>query len=164
MNTVDLRPATPDDLDFCFRLHQAAMGDYVAAVWGWDETAQRAYHRGKYRPHHWKIITVDGTDAGVLVVDHHATEDYLGLIELHPRYQGRGIGARILRSLLDAAARRGHDLVLDVLDVNPRARAFYLRHGFHEEGRHGENGHKIRMRAPLRTATTTATTPPRPDH
>ncbi len=34
-----LRPATPADSECCFQLHKAAMGDYVTAIWGWDEQA-----------------------------------------------------------------------------------------------------------------------------
>ncbi|WP_067970135.1 GNAT family N-acetyltransferase [Nocardiopsis trehalosi] len=147
MPTVELRPAVPGDAEFCFRLHRAALGPYVAQVWGWDEAEQRAYHRRSFRAAGRWIIAVDGVDAGVLALDHGAAEDYLGLIELHPRFQGRGIGSRVLRCLLDRAAGRGRDLVVDVLTVNHRARAFYLRHGFREEGRHGEGGRKVRLRA-----------------
>ena len=28
-----LGPAAPADSEFCFQLHKAAMGDYVAAIW-----------------------------------------------------------------------------------------------------------------------------------
>ena len=41
MTIVALRPARPADSEFCFRLHKAAMGDYVTAIWGWDERRQR---------------------------------------------------------------------------------------------------------------------------
>ncbi|MGX4687762.1 N-acetyltransferase family protein [Streptomyces sp. JNUCC 63] len=146
MNAVALRPATPADSAFCFHLHKAALGDYVAAVRGWDDEDQRAYHERKFDPERWQIVTVDGVDAGVLVVEYRATEVYLELIELHPRHQGRGIGARLIRSLIDTAAQRGRALVLDVLAVNTRAQAFYQRHGFREVYRHGEDGRKIRMR------------------
>ena len=37
MTAVALRPARPADSEFCYQLHKAAMGDYVAAIWGWDE-------------------------------------------------------------------------------------------------------------------------------
>jgi hypothetical protein len=41
---IALRPAVPADLDFCFGLHRAGMGDYIAAIWGWDEQVQRGFH------------------------------------------------------------------------------------------------------------------------
>ncbi|MFF4961392.1 GNAT family N-acetyltransferase [Streptomyces sp. NPDC001222] len=146
MNTVALRPAAPADSEFCFQLHKAAMGDYVAAVWGWDDEDQRAYHERGFDPDRWQVITVDGADAGILVVEYRATEVYLARIELHPHHQGRGIGAQLIQSLIDTAARRGQHLILDVLVINTRAHAFYQRHGFREVARHGENNRKIRMR------------------
>lgn len=153
MNNVALRPAAPADSEFCFQLHKAAMGDYVAAIWGWDDEEQRAYHERGFDPDRWQVITVDGTDAGILVVDYRATEIYLTRIELHPRYQGRGIGAQLIQSLTETAAQRGQDLILDVLAVNTRAHAFYQRHGFLEVARHGENNRKIRMRFTHRRPT-----------
>jgi ribosomal protein S18 acetylase RimI-like enzyme len=146
MTTAELRPATPADREFCFQLNKAAMGEYVAAVWGWDEEAQRAFHDRAFDPDRWQIITVDGTDAGVVVVAYRPHEIYLEGLKLHPRHQGRGIGAELLRALVDTATRRGQDLLLDVLAVNTRAHAFYQRHGFQDVTRHGENDHKIRMR------------------
>ena len=150
MNAVALRPAAPADSEFCFQLHKAAMGDYVAAVWGWDDEDQRAYHERGFDPDRWQVITVDGADAGTLVVEYRATEVYLGRIELHPHYQGQGIDAQLIQSLIDTAARRSQHLILDVLVINTRAHAFYQRHGFREVARHGENNRKIRMRFPHR--------------
>ncbi|MEW2073575.1 GNAT family N-acetyltransferase [Streptomyces sp. NPDC012403] len=146
MNAVAVRPAVPADSEFCFQLHKAAMGHYVAAIWGWDDEDQRAYHDRGFEPDRWQVITVDGVDAGALVVEYRETEVYLGRIELHPHYQGRGIGARLIQSLIDTAAQRGQHLILDVLAINTRAHAFYRRHGFREVARHGENNRKIRMR------------------
>ncbi|MGW3359647.1 N-acetyltransferase family protein [Streptomyces bungoensis] len=148
MSTVALRPANPADGEFCFRLHRAAMREYVDAVRGWDDEEQRAYHERAFAPGRWQIVTVDGADAGLLIVEYRAREVYLTRIELHPDHQGRGIGAGLIRFLAGAAARRGQSLVLDVLAVNTRALAFYRRHGFREEARHEEGATKVRMRRP----------------
>lgn len=145
--SVGLRPATPADSEFCFRLHEAAMGDYVAATWGWDEQVQRRYHERAFSPEWWQIITADGADVGMLAVEYRPAEVYLGRIEIDPAYQGRGIGGQIVTSLLGEARRRGQHLVLDVLTVNPRARALYERLGLAEVSRHGEGNIKVRMRS-----------------
>ncbi|MGW7538419.1 N-acetyltransferase family protein [Amycolatopsis sp. NPDC054798] len=134
---VGLRPATAADSDFCFQVHRAALGEYVAAIWGWDDEIQRDYHDRAFVPGRWQVITVDGADAGLLVVDYRPAEVCLGRIELGPSWQGRGIGGRLLRWLIGVAAERGQPLVLEVLAVNTRAHAFYLRHGFRETGRRG---------------------------
>jgi ribosomal protein S18 acetylase RimI-like enzyme len=144
---IGLRPATAADSEFCYRVHRAAMGEYVAQVWGWDEEVQVAFHRRGFEPGRFQVVTVDGADAGLLVVERRPDEIYLGRIELDPPYQGRGVGGRLLGRLLVDAAAAGLPLTLDVLVVNSRARALYQRLGFRELGRHGDNGVKVRMGA-----------------
>jgi ribosomal protein S18 acetylase RimI-like enzyme len=82
----------------------------------------------------------------MLDVDYRPGEIYLSRIELHPGYQGRGIGTSLIRALIDEAARKGQDLVLDVLTVNFRAQALYQRLGLKEVARHGPGNIKITMR------------------
>jgi hypothetical protein len=41
MTPIALRAATRGDSEFCYQLHKAAMGGYIAAIWGWDEQEQR---------------------------------------------------------------------------------------------------------------------------
>jgi ribosomal protein S18 acetylase RimI-like enzyme len=145
MTSIGLRPATARDSEFCFRLHKAALGDAVAAVWGWDEGVQRDFHDRVFAPGRWQIITADGEDAGMLHVEHRPTETCLARIELHPDHQGRGIGTGLIRMLLREAEQRDQALVLDVLTVNERAQALYRRLGLREVARHGDGGVKVRM-------------------
>jgi ribosomal protein S18 acetylase RimI-like enzyme len=147
MTVIALRPATADDSEFCFQLHKAAMGEYVTAIWGWDEQRQRDHHARGFAPGHWQIITADGADAGILIVDYRPAEIYLARIEIHPDYQGHGIGTRLISALIDEAAQRGQDLVLDVLTVNNRAQALYQRLGLNEVARHGDGNIRITMRS-----------------
>jgi ribosomal protein S18 acetylase RimI-like enzyme len=147
VTAIKFRPATRADSEFCFRLHEAAMGDYVAAIWGWDEQTQRGYHDRAFGPGRWQIITANGTDIGMLSVEYRPDEVYLSRIEILPDYQGRGYGARIIGSLLAEARQRGQDLVLEVLSVNHRAQALYERLGLTEVARHGDGDIKITMRS-----------------
>jgi len=148
MTSVALRPATPADSEFCYQLHKAAMGSYITAIWGWDEQVQRGgFHTRAFSPGRWQIITADGADAGMLAVEYRPGEIYLARIELHPDYQGHGIGTRLVSELLDEARQKGQDLVLDVLTVNHHAQALYQRLGMTEVARHGDNNIKITMRS-----------------
>ncbi len=88
MTAVTLRPATPADSEFCYRLHKAAMGDYITAIWGWDEQVQRAFHARAFTPGRWQIITTGGADIDMLDVEHRPGEICLSRIEVHPSYQG----------------------------------------------------------------------------
>ena len=147
MTPVTLRPATSADSEFCFQLHKAAMGGYITAIWGWDEQRQWGDHTRKFNPGRWQIITIGGTDIGMIDVEYQPVEIYLSRIEIHPDYQGRGIGTRLISALLDEARRRGQDLVLDVLIVNHRARAVYQRLGMTEVARDGDGNIRITMRS-----------------
>jgi len=144
---IALRPATPADAEFCYQLHKAAMGEYITAVWGWDEQVQRAFHERAFNPHRWQIITAGSADVGMLDVDHRPGEIYLSRIEIHPGHQGHGIGTWIISALVEEAERTGQDLVLDVLTVNRRAKALYRRLGLTEVARHGDRGTRVTMRS-----------------
>jgi ribosomal protein S18 acetylase RimI-like enzyme len=140
---VALRDATAADSDFCWALRQVALRPYVAATWGWDEEVQRGFHERGFEPAKTKIILVNGRAAGRLDVERRPDEISLGLIELLPAYQGKGVGGRLVGDLIAEAAARGQAISLEVLVVNTRAHALYTRLGFRETGR---DTLKVRMR------------------
>lgn len=146
MTAITLRPATSADKEYCFRLHKAAMGDYVTGIWGWDEQVQRDFHARAFDPRSWQIIRANGTDAGMLHVERRPDEIYLARIEIHPDYQGRGIGTRLIQVLMDEARQRDQAFALDVLANNHRAQALYQRLGLTEVARHGDRDQKVTMR------------------
>ena len=148
-SSIALRAATLADGEFCYQLHKAAMGEYITAIWGWDEQVQRAFHQRAFNPRRWQIITAGQAGVGMLDVEYRRGEIYLSRIEIHPGHQGQGIGTRIISALLTEAERTGQDLVLDVLTVNRRARALYERLGLTGVARHGERGAKVTMRSAL---------------
>lgn len=74
----------------------------------------------------------------MLDVEYRADEIYLARIELHPDHRGHGIGTRLVSTLIDEAAQKGQDPVLDVRDLNHRAQALCQRLGMTEVARHGD--------------------------
>jgi ribosomal protein S18 acetylase RimI-like enzyme len=146
MVAIGLRRAVAADTEFCYRLHKAAMGEYINAIWGWDDQTQREFHDGVFNPDHWQIITADDEDVGMLDVERRPAEIYLGRIEILPDYQGQGIGSALISALIEEAARAGKDFALEVLAVNSRAHALYKRLGLTEVGRHSDDNIKIAMR------------------
>ena len=79
------------------------MGDYVTAIWGWDEQRQRDFHTRSFNPRRWQIITAAGTDIGMIDVEYRPAEIYLSRIEVNPDHQGHGIGTRLISALIDEA-------------------------------------------------------------
>jgi ribosomal protein S18 acetylase RimI-like enzyme len=144
---VALRQATLADSGFRFALHKAAMGDYIRAIWGWDEQLQRDYHNRGFIPDSWQIITVNHADAGAINIEYHPSHIYLARIEIQPDHQGHGIGSQLVRNLLDQAATSGRPLVLDVFSINHRAQRLYQRLGFAPDTPQEPDNLKIRMTA-----------------
>jgi ribosomal protein S18 acetylase RimI-like enzyme len=125
-----LRPATVEDYDFLYDLHEASMRVYVHATWGWVDAFQREMFKKSFGDKPRSIVIIDGVANGVIGVQVRAEEVYVDLIELHPRVQRRGIGAALVRSVLEQAAARRLPAALRVLKVNVGARRLYQRLGF----------------------------------
>lgn len=125
------RPATDEDDAFVYALHRAALGDAIEATWGpWDDTVQRRFHEQWFSPDRLQIVLVDGEEAGLVDAQLDAPVFYISRIEILPRFQGRGLGSRILQDLLASARRHGATAAeLHVLQAN-RARSLYERLGF----------------------------------
>lgn len=156
MTTIGIRPATAADSEFCYQLHKAAMGDYVSAIWGWDERTQRELHARAFNPGRWRIVTADGEDIGMFDVERRPGEIYLARIEIDPRCQGRGIGSRLISALIQEAKRNGQELVLDVLTVNRRAQALYQRLGMTEVARRSDSTGDNNINVTMSTRNTPA--------
>jgi len=125
-----LRQATHDDYDFLYQLHVEAMREYVEATWGWQEEWQQEYFARKFDPENRQIIQIDGQDAGVIVLEQRVEELYIGLIEILPAFQRRGVGTFIVRQLISTAHSDGLPVSLHVLKTNAPARRLYERLGF----------------------------------
>jgi GNAT superfamily N-acetyltransferase len=139
-----LRPCSDADFEWAFELHRAALGDYVARTWGWDETDQRRIFADMFQCQARRVIQVAGQDVGVLIVEERSGELFLALLELLPAWQGKGLGTEILRWLLRQAADSGRRLSLHVLRANRRAAALYEREGLRVVG---SDQVKLRMRS-----------------
>lgn len=124
-----LRPILPDEFEWAFSLHRDAMGEYIEQTWGWDEEDQRRRLSERFDGRPRQVIEVDGESVGVLEVEERPDQLYVALIEITPAWQGRGIGGEILRWLARRAEESQRPLRLYALKANPRALAFYERHG-----------------------------------
>jgi ribosomal protein S18 acetylase RimI-like enzyme len=125
-----LRTASDDDYDFLYALHVATIRPAVEATWGWDD----AFQAGRFRQHFVaaenQIIVVAGEDIGVLKLEERDGDCFLGLIEIAPAYQGRGLGSQVVLDVMASAFKNNQAVSLHVLKANPGARRLYERLGF----------------------------------
>jgi ribosomal protein S18 acetylase RimI-like enzyme len=127
---ITLRRGVDADYEYLWRLHVRTMRGYVEHTFGpWDEGWQRQYFAQHVRPSDVDIVEIDGKRAGVLVVTRSPTEYYVNAIAIEPRWQNRGIGSKLLTSIVEEANAAGVSVGLRVMKVNP-ARRLYERLGF----------------------------------
>jgi ribosomal protein S18 acetylase RimI-like enzyme len=126
---IDLRPATPADEAFVNRLTRDVMRGYVEATWPDDAARERYYEQNRFVLATTRIIRCDGADVGRVSLTRGADAWVVDEIHLLPSHQSRGIGAEVLKRILDEAGAVPVPVELHVLKVNP-AKALYDRLGF----------------------------------
>ena len=129
------RPAIHSDEPFMRALHKAAYQDVVARQFGWwDDEVQYSLFTQKWAPEKFEIIEIEGKPIGCLSVENHPDKVFVAEVQILPEFQGRGIGAELIRAELARARQMQKPVHLQVLQKNERARAFYERLGFTVQG------------------------------
>ena len=94
-----------------------------------DEQRVRQRFRDSFEPQHASVIVADGTFAGSVALRPAEDAHWLEHFFIEPRFQGRGLGTAILRSLLEETDAKGIVVRLDVLQGSA-AQRLYERFGF----------------------------------
>jgi ribosomal protein S18 acetylase RimI-like enzyme len=143
---VALRSVAEHDEPFLRRLYASVREDELARL-PWDEPdkeaflrhqfdAQDAYYREHYPGATLDVVEVDGQPAGRLYVHRGPSDIRIMDIALAPAFRGRGIGTRLLRTLIDEAEESARKLSIHV-ETNNFARRLYERLGFKAAAEHG---------------------------
>lgn len=135
------RQASEADLEFLIALRRLTMWPHFENT-GVSINQAEQLERVLYRLDCAHIITRDGADVGLFKVVRDADPWELTQIQLLPKYQGQGLGATLIRTLLDEASAAGRCVHLDVLRANP-AKRLYERLGFRVVA---EDAHSYLMR------------------
>jgi GNAT superfamily N-acetyltransferase len=125
---IVLRPARPDDFDFCARLYFSGMAETIREL-KLDMAAQTANLRERWDAAEVEIIMSDGADIGWLQKSIQGDALYLEQIFIDAASQNRGIGTGIINRLIDKAKQDGRPVTLGVVKINPALR-LYERLGF----------------------------------
>lgn len=123
------RQGDTGDLDFLWQLHVLTMRDYAAQTWGWDQVWQEKRFRETLDPSRFEILELGDRAIGSLSVIEEEDHVFLRVIQIHPDWQNRGLGTRLISQVLARAREKNQPTRLQVLKVNP-ARALYERCGF----------------------------------
>ncbi len=140
---VRLRAYQAEDFDFARQLYFETMGWAIERLFGWDQAKQEASFAGWFNPDEINIITANGVDAGWIQQRESDGAICLGSIYVTPEMQRKGIGTRVIQTLLDLGRQRSQPVTLAVMKINP-AIALYQRLGFRITH---EDEYKLYMRA-----------------
>jgi GNAT superfamily N-acetyltransferase len=137
---VALRPAAPEDEEFLVALYASARERELSQVeWGegqrdlfvrWQFQLQRREYDARFPDAEYDVILVDGRRAGRIWVGSDGTQIRLLDIALLPEFQNRGVGALLVRRLIERARRERLPLRHMVFTLNDDAHRFYERLGF----------------------------------
>ena len=137
-----LRPASPDDDEFLYRLYRTTREEELNfAGFPHDErepflrmqlNAQKAHYERFYPDATQRIITVENRAAGREYVNRGEDEILLVDLALLPEFCGCGVGTALLGQLCAESAAARKPFRLYVEKFNDRARRLYERLGFEE--------------------------------
>ncbi len=139
MPKTTLRPATPEDNLFYYRVYASTRTDEMALVnWTAEQkdsflwmqfNAQREHYRLHYPLAEYQVILQEGKSIGRLITERSKNQLLIMDIALLPPYRHAGIGTALIQDLMAEAAQSCLPLVLRVEFFNPVIR-LYTRLGF----------------------------------
>lgn len=128
MKPLTLRPATESDIPFLLELRRQTMSTHLAAS---GVVASDADHLRRVRVafQYAAVVLYADEPIGLFKVVREDRQWELVQVQLAPSVQGKGVGARLVRTLVEEARSKGASLRLSVLKANP-AKRLYERLGF----------------------------------
>ena len=136
---LGFRTIAEADLPFLYRVYASTRADELAPV-PWSEAQKAAFLTMQFQAQHseyqrnypgaaWLVIMRADEPVGRLYLDRGEFEHCVIDIALLPEHRGHGLGAAIMRDLMDEAGRAGKRLSIHVEKFNP-AMGLYRRLGF----------------------------------
>jgi ribosomal protein S18 acetylase RimI-like enzyme len=144
-----LRPENSGDVAFLIELYGSTRAEELALT-HWDAagraafvnmqfSAQRHYYLTHFPDAQYDVVEWDGVRIGRVYVRRSADQITLMDIAFLPAYRNRGLGTRVMRTLIGESMTTGRPINLHVEINNAYAHRWYLRLGFAEvrtEGMH----------------------------
>lgn len=125
-----LRKATDDDINLSFEIRKNAMYEYIAESKGWDEEKEMQDHINDFNTEVMQIIEVDNKPVGVVERVYEDGNFHVHGLYILAEFQNYNIGSQVMNNIVNTAKTVKRDILLQVLKVNTKAKAFYERLGF----------------------------------
>jgi ribosomal protein S18 acetylase RimI-like enzyme len=121
--------ASINDIDYLLWLRKKTMNEYIIKS-GKVINERMHLDRIYYHFDDARIIYLNDRRIGLLKATEH--QDYIEIIQIQiePKYQGKGIGENLIKSIIQKASTNKSYVMLSVLKEN-KAKKLYERIGFH---------------------------------
>ena len=127
---MEYSPADDSDKPYFQDLHEQCYRDVVTRQFGsWEPKTQRLNFNARWPVQQFSKIIIDGNVVGGIWLDEHDEFRQIREIQIHPTYQGQGIGTRVVQDVIYRSQQMDKKLMLKVLHEN-HALALYERLGF----------------------------------
>jgi GNAT superfamily N-acetyltransferase len=121
------------DLEELAQLRVLAMQESLQAIGRFDPARARSRLLDNFDKHATRKIIVNGQLGGFFTLKEQEDHLYLDHFYIHPDFQGQGLGAAIMRALINQACARKLPLRLGAL-LGSKANNFYRTLGFVQIG------------------------------
>ena len=128
---MEFRKCKYSDADYILKLKELCIKWYIEIIYGWNTEVQRekTIHELQKHKDDMRILIKDGKDIGVTTFYEENNQYVVGLIMIHPEYQGEGLGSKIIKEYIDLAKKSNKKIKIKVYKENP-AKRIYERLGF----------------------------------
>ena len=128
---MEFRKCDYSDADYILKLKELCIKWYIEIIYGWNTEVQRekTIHELQKHKDDMRILIKDGIDIGVTTFYEENNQYVVGLIMIHPEYQGEGLGSKIMKEYIDLAKKSNKKIKIKVYKENP-AKRLYERLGF----------------------------------
>lgn len=127
--SLRIHPASPDDANMLAEIRVESMRPSLEAINRFDAVRARERFLKSFTFHDTFILQIQNEIAGFYVLKSYTDHLYLDHFYIKTRFQGRGIGKHVLKSLQALAAETSKPIKLIALVESP-ANAFYRSMGF----------------------------------
>jgi ribosomal protein S18 acetylase RimI-like enzyme len=106
------------------------MHGYISEIWGWDEHWQENDFSAHFDSKGITLAYKERVLAGYSQVENQDEQIFIRMIVVHPHHQRKGIGSKLLASVITSGKKQCKIVRLKVFKINEEAKKFYEMHGF----------------------------------
>ncbi|TNC99904.1 MAG: hypothetical protein FD118_3583, partial [Rhodocyclaceae bacterium] len=128
------RKAEETDREAIYQLYCLVMRGFISEMWGWDERWQESDFSAHFDPQGITLAQREHELVGYSQVENRGVQLFIRMIVVHPHHQRKGIGRKLLESVIASGNEQSKGIGLEVFKINSEAMKFYERFDFTVEG------------------------------